>query len=92
MTRRAKHLITLAVWLLLFLGLGLGAWELLGGELMLIVFLALGCIAYVAYAFFSRCPACRKPVLLRPVNLLGMEIYLWSVLTPRKCRHCGAPL
>ena len=92
MSRRAKHMIVLVVWLTLFLALGSGVWELLGGELMLIVYLVLSCITYAAYAFLSRCPNCRTPVLLRPVNLLGMEIYLWSVLTPRKCRHCGATL
>lgn len=85
-------MIILAVWAALFLALGMGAWELLGGQLMLIVFLVLSWIVYAGYAFFSRCPNCRTPVLLRPVNLFGVEIYLWSLLTPRRCRHCGEPL
>jgi hypothetical protein len=65
----------------------MGAWELLGGELMLIV-PRLSCIAYAAYVLL-RCPNCRTPVLLEAVNLLGMEIYLWSVLTPPVQTRCG---
>lgn len=92
MSRREKHLFALAAWTALFLLLGTGAWELLGGQLMLFAFLVLSWIIYAGYAFFSRCPGCRTPVLLRSVNLFGAEIYLWSILTPRACRRCGEPL
>jgi hypothetical protein len=85
-------MIVLVVWTVLFLALGMGGWELLGGELMLIVFLALSWTVYTGYAFLSRCPSCRTPVLLRPVKLFGVEVFLWSLLTPRRCRHCGEPL
>lgn len=85
-------MIVMTAWTVSFFSLGLGAWKLMGGELMLILFLVLSWIAYAGYAFLSRCPACRTPVLLRPVKLPGGEIYLWSLLTPRTCRHCGEPL
>jgi hypothetical protein len=92
MERRAKHKIALIVWIGLFFLLGSGVWNFLGGELMLIIYLAVSVLAYVSYAFLSRCPQCRMPLLLRPVRILGMEFFQWSIITPAKCRHCGEPV
>ncbi len=90
MNRRSVHKIVLIAWIALFFLLGFGAWAFQGGELMIIVFLLLSVIAYVTYAFRARCTQCNMPLLLRPVNILGMELFVWSMVTPETCRHCGA--
>ncbi len=92
MDKQAKHKIILIIWIGLFFVLGSGVWNFMGAELMLIIYLAVGILAYVSYAFLSRCRQCRMPLLLRPVKILGVEFFLWSIITPRKCRHCGEPV
>jgi hypothetical protein len=80
------------VWLALFFLLGFGAWNFQAGQLMLIIYLIVSFLAYGSYAFYARCPHCAMPVLLKPVKLFGMEIFMWSIITPERCRHCGEPL
>jgi hypothetical protein len=92
MTRRKKHILIAIAWLAMFFLTGLIVWGFQGGELMLLVYMALSAIVYVLYAFLARCHSCGKPVLLRPLKLLGMELYVWSILTPKQCRHCGASI
>jgi hypothetical protein len=91
-TRRAKHKAVLMIWLALFLLLGFGVWSFQAGELMLLLFLVITVLAYGLYAFTARCRECRMPLLLRPARMLGMDIYLWSLVTPERCRHCGKPI
>lgn len=80
------------VWVALFFLLGYGAWDFQGGHLMIVAYFILSIIVYIFYAFLARCPSCRVPILLRPVKIFGMEIYLWSILPPAHCRHCGGSL
>jgi hypothetical protein len=77
------------IWLALFFLIGSGVWDFQAGELMLLLFLAISALAYVLYAFRARCAKCRMPLLLKPVRIAGMELNLWSLLTPERCRHCG---
>ena len=80
-------------WLLLFFLLGFGVWSFQGGQLMIAAYFTLSAaVLYVFYASLARCPRCRMPVLLRPVKLFGMELYLWSLLSPERCSHCGEAL
>jgi hypothetical protein len=44
------------------------------------------------YAINLKCPVCGKPVLLNPVNHLGIEMYAYTPTIPRGCRKCGAEL
>jgi len=88
MNGRTKHKIILIAWLALFIFLGSGVWSFQGGELMILAYLIVSVIVYVLYAFLARCPACRMPLLLRPLRIFGMELYVWSLLTPDRCRHC----
>jgi len=92
MTRRTLHKLILLLWLAVFFMIGYGTWHFQAGELMIIGYVLVSVVIYIVYAFSVRCPACEMPVLLRPVRIFGMEIYLWSLLTPPKCRHCGKPL
>ncbi len=89
MTKRAKHKLVLVAWLALFFIMGSAVWSFQGGELMLLLFLIVSVVAYVVFAFAARCKQCRMPLLLRPVKVLGMDLFVWSLLTPEKCRHCG---
>ncbi len=59
---------------------------------MVIVYLVLSALAFAAYAFTAKCGRCRTPILLRPASLFGMQIYLWSLIAPERCRHCGERL
>lgn len=90
--RRKRCSIVLALWTAGFFLAGYGVWSFQGGELMLILYLAGGMIAYLVAAFGMRCPHCRMPVLLRPRTFLGIELFAWTVLPPKACRHCGEPL
>lgn len=92
MDRRGRHKVILLVWFLLFFLMGAGVWGFQAGHLMVIGFFMASLVAYMLAAFLMRCPACRMPVLLRPCRFLGMELYTWSLLTPTKCRHCGAAI
>jgi hypothetical protein len=87
--RRGRSIIVLTAWGTIFFLLGFSVWSFQGGELMLIAYLIVSVIVYVMYAFLVRCPHCRKPVLLAPVRILGMNLYRWSILLPESCRHCG---
>jgi DNA-directed RNA polymerase subunit RPC12/RpoP len=90
--RQTKHKIILATWLALFFLLGFGVWNFQAGHLMIVAYLILSVIIYGCSAFLARCPRCRFPILLKPVKILGMELYTWSILPPEQCRHCGATL
>jgi hypothetical protein len=92
MNRRTKHNIILLAWLAGFFLVGSGVWSFQAGHLMILIYFAASMIMYMVYAFLAKCPRCRKPVLLRPLQFFGMEIYTWSLLTPVNCRHCGAQL
>jgi hypothetical protein len=92
MSRRTKHKIILTIWLAVFFLLGFGVWGFQAGHLMLAGYVFLSALMYVFYAFLVRCPECRVPILLRPFKILGVEIYLWSILAPERCRHCGVAL
>ncbi len=92
MNRRTKHKLILLIWLALFFVLGFGAWSFQAGQLMLVGYFILTAIIYIFYAFLARCPECRLPILLRPLRIFGMEIYIWSIVPPERCRHCGTVL
>ncbi len=76
----------------MFFLLGFGVWSFQAGHLMVIAYLVLSALAFAVYAFSAKCPKCRVPVLLRPVKLFGIEIYIWSIIAPERCRHCGERL
>ncbi len=92
MDRRTKHKIILTAWFASFFFLGFGVWSFQAGHLMIIVYLVLTVLVYGIYAFTVKCPRCGVPVLLKPVHLCGMQIYLWSLVAPEQCRHCGERL
>ena len=92
MSRRTKHKIILILWIILFFLMGSGVWDFRAGHLMVIGFFMASLVFYMLAAFLMRCPACHMPVLLRPLKVLGMELYTWSLLTPERCRHCGEML
>ncbi len=92
MERRAIYHGVLLFWLAAFLLLGFSVWSFQAGHLMVVAFLFLSVVLYTLYAFLARCPRCRTPVLLRPVRVFGMEFYLWSIVMPGRCRHCGTTL
>jgi hypothetical protein len=92
MKRRTIHSIILILWFMIFCVIGFGAGDLRSGHLILIGYLFLSIVTYTVYAFIAKCRACGMPVLLRPLKLLGMDLYLWSLLTPKRCRHCDADL
>jgi predicted acyltransferase len=92
MDRRKKHRIILALWVAGFFLIGYGVWSFQAGHLMVVLYLAGSALAYIVYAFSARCPHCRWPVLLRPCNLLGIELFVWSLAAPDLCRQCGRPL
>jgi len=89
MSRRAIHTIVLFVWLTGFFLLGFGVWGFQAGHLMVMGYLLVGVVCYVFAAFLNRCPKCRMPLLLKPMRLLGMDLYRWTLLTPGQCGHCG---
>jgi predicted ferric reductase len=89
MNRRAIHRIVLFVWLMGFFLMGFGVWGFQAGHLMVIVYLLAGVALYCIAVFVNRCPKCRMPLLLKPVKLLGMDLYRWALLTPKRCAHCG---
>ena len=90
--RQTRHKVVLAIWLALFFLLGFGVWNFQAGHLMIVAYLILSVILYGCYAFLARCPQCGMPILLRPMKILGMEFYAWSILAPERCRHCGETL
>jgi hypothetical protein len=92
MNRRTKHTIIVLAWLGGFFLVGSGVWNFQAGHLMILIYAAVSMLMYMSYAFLARCPQCREPVLLRPLKVLGMELYTWSILRPTNCRHCGALL
>jgi hypothetical protein len=92
MNRRSKHKLVLAAWLALFFLMGFNVWNFQAGELMLILFMIASFLAYALYAFFVRCGKCRMPLLLKPARIMGIDLYLWSLITPDRCRHCGEPI
>ena len=77
---------------MVFFVLGLNAWNFQAGHLMMIIYLIASVLIYIIYAFLARCPHCKAPVLLKPVKCLGMELFLWSLLAPDQCGHCGERL
>ena len=87
-----KHRIILMTWLASFFLLGYGVWSFQAGHLMIIVYFVLSALVYGIYAFTARCPRCSMPILLRPVRLCGMQLYLWSLMAPERCRHFGETL
>jgi rRNA maturation protein Nop10 len=44
------------------------------------------------YAINLKCPVCGKPVLLNPVNNLGIEMYVYTPAIPPHCSKCGSDL
>ena len=92
MNRRQIYYGFLLAWLAAFLLLGFSVWNFQAGHLMVIAFLFLSAGMYVLYAFLARCPRCRLPILLRPARIFRVEFYVWSILMPGRCRHCGTTL
>ncbi len=92
MKRRAIHLIVLLAWITVFSLMGFGVWGFQAGHLMVVGYLLAGVVLYIFAAFIIRCPKCRMPLLLKPVKLLGMDLYRWTFLTPVRCGHCGEVL
>jgi hypothetical protein len=82
----------LIAWSLSFFFLGFGVWSFQAGHLMIVAYLILSTIIYVFYAFLARCPRCGVPILLKPMKLLGIKVFRWSILIPERCRHCGETL
>ncbi len=72
--------------------MGYGVWSFQAGHLMIIMYLVVSALAYGIYAFMARCPRCSMPILLKPVRLFGMQLYLWSLMAPERCWHCGEML
>jgi hypothetical protein len=89
MNRRQIYHGLLIAWLAAFILLGFSVWSLLAGHVMVVMFLFLSAVIYALYAFLARCPRCRMPILLRPVRALGVSFYVWSIVMPTRCRHCG---
>lgn len=92
MSRRLIHKIVLLAWLTGFFLMGFGVWGFQAGHLMVMGYLLAGVVVYILAAFTNRCPKCRMPLLLRPMKLLGMDLYRWTLLTPGRCGHCGEEL
>jgi predicted acyltransferase len=92
MNRRAIHGIVLLAWITGFFIMGFGVWGFQAGHLMVMGYLLAGVVIYIFAAFFNRCPKCRMPLLLKPIKLLGMNLYRWALLTPERCGHCGETL
>ena len=90
MTRRGKHILLLSAWLAAYFLFGFGVWSFQAGHLFVLLFLAASVLVYMLYGLSARCPKCSMPVLVRRIRLFGMELYLWSILTPERCRNCGA--
>jgi hypothetical protein len=44
------------------------------------------------YTINLKCPVCGKPVLLNPVNNLGIEMYAYTPTIPCNCSKCGTEL
>lgn len=88
MNRRAIHSIVLLVWITGFFLMGFGVWGVQAGHLMVMGYLLVGVVLYLFAAFLNRCPKCRMPLLLKPMKLLGMDLYRWTLLTPGQCGHC----
>jgi hypothetical protein len=89
MNRRTIHGIVLLVWITGFFLMGFGVWGFQAGHLMVMGYLLAGVVLYIFAAFMNRCPKCRMPLLLKPMKLLGMDLYRWTLLTPGRCGHCG---
>jgi len=92
MTRRAIHRIVLFVWITGFFLMGFGVWGFQAGHLMVVGYVLAGVVVYILAAFINRCPKCRMPVLLKPMNVFGMDLYRWTLLAPERCGHCGEVL
>ncbi|MEK6743193.1 MAG: hypothetical protein AABZ15_06275 [Nitrospirota bacterium] len=92
MSRRTIHGIVLLVWVVGFFLMGFGVWGFQAGHLMVMGYLLAGVVIYILAAFINRCPKCRMPLLLKPMKLLGMDLYRWTLLTPARCGHCGEAL
>jgi len=92
MNRRTIHRIVLLAWLTGFFLMGFGVWGFQAGHLMVMAYLLAAVVLYIFAAFMNRCPKCRMPLLLKPMKLLGMDLYRWALLTPGQCGHCGEVL
>ncbi len=92
MNRRSKNRLFLAAWLALFILLGFNVWSFQAGHLMIILFLGISVLGYAVYACSTRCPACGLRLMLRPVRMFGMQAFMWSLLIPANCGHCGEPV
>jgi hypothetical protein len=44
------------------------------------------------YVINLKCPVCGKPVLLNPVNNLGIDMYVYTPTIPSHCSKCGTEL
>ncbi len=60
-------------------------------QLFLIAFFILVLVCGL-YAINLKCPVCGKPVLLNPVNNLGIEMYVYTPTIPPHCSKCGSEL
>lgn len=78
-------LIYAAGLLLIWLGVEVSQWFLV--PLLLLVI-----ISGVVLVQQFRCPNCNKPVLINPIRVLGTEIWIYTVLPPKKCSKCGTEL
>ena len=92
MSRRPIHRIALLSWITGFFLMGFGVWGFQAGHLMVIGYSLAGVVIYSFAAFLIRCPKCRMPLLLKPMKLLGMDLYRWTLFTSEQCGHCGEVL
>ncbi len=92
MNRRSKNRLILLIWLFLFFLLGIGVWHFQAGHLMLVMFLTITVFVYGVYAFSVKCPVCGRLIMLKPLRMLGLTIYMWTLLIPARCRHCRAAI
>lgn len=89
MNIRTKYRLSLVMWLLSGSALGLGAMYITEYFLipLFIVTLAIG-----GYCISLKCPNCGKPVLHNPLQIFGMDFYIWTSRIPKKCTKCGVQL
>lgn len=92
MRRSMIHRIVLIAWITCFFLMGFGVWGFQAGHLMVMGYVLAGVVIYIFAAFLNRCPTCGMPVLLKPMKLLGMDLYRWTLLMPERCGHCGEVL
>ena len=87
MSSLRKRFRTILVLWFLFGSLLLLSSMYIGSYSLLLLFLT--ALVFAIYCISLKCPFCGKALLHNPVNLFGMEIYMWTAWIPKKCTKCG---